>query len=475
MSTSSTKSTAHYSHIVSVPSCWICFESLPKPETIEERREREGNPIHSCECSLVAHVSCLLRWIGRAEDRRCPQCHSNLLIVPNPSVFSRLLNRAYTGVILLYNFQETAANITWYLARRSIWGGAFLYCFLGPDVFKLYFGDSLAEWVHHSLGFFILSTIYQAFETPVIQDYCRFSLPIMMIGGHYFTKEGLGLRQHWSSFPPSPAVTLFAMPFVKYFWDRFWDSFVRSSDLVTGGEEWAGSAGMTRFMLDIHRVPPRTFVLDSRDDIRIVNGDDDPDLPDWADDDHAFQLPADPRAKTIGTVHSVVVVESLPFVGWVVGQGLTKLAAAGGSSSSGWARWIFAPLRMLMGSRRTYAAVGDVLARAESAGTPIVLPKPGLASLLSPANLFDVLKHVEPVWWHMAIGMATWLVITDYSSLLHMISLRVDQRYRTVMNSARPASYARRVQGRFLNWVQGREYFTPGPAVGLAELEEEDD
>lgn len=48
-----------------------------------------------------------------------------------------------------------------------------LYLFLGPDVFAAYFGDRLGENIQHTAGFFLLSAATQAFETPVIQGYCR--------------------------------------------------------------------------------------------------------------------------------------------------------------------------------------------------------------------------------------------------------------------------------------------------------------
>lgn len=61
------------------------------------------------------------------------------------------------------------------MARKALYGGALLYMFLGPEIFCVYFGNSLAEWVHHSAGFFLLSAVFQSFETPVTQDYLRVS------------------------------------------------------------------------------------------------------------------------------------------------------------------------------------------------------------------------------------------------------------------------------------------------------------
>lgn len=61
------------------------------------------------------------------------------------------------------------------MARKALYGGVLLYMFLGPEIFSVYFGNSLAEWVHHSAGFFLLSAVFQSFETPVTQDYLRVS------------------------------------------------------------------------------------------------------------------------------------------------------------------------------------------------------------------------------------------------------------------------------------------------------------
>lgn len=91
-----------------------------------------------------------------------------------------------------------------------------------------------------------------------------------------------------------------------------WDGVIRKWTQ----RDWHGSPGFARFLLDIHRVPGRTFVMNSTDDIRLATHDD---LPDWAEDDFAFQLPADRRAQTIGSAYSITVIEAASFVGLAVG------------------------------------------------------------------------------------------------------------------------------------------------------------
>lgn len=165
-----------------------------------------------------------------------------------------------------------------------------------------------------------------------------------------------------------------------------WDDVIRRWT----NYDWFGSPGFARFLVDIHRVPGRTFLLNDRDDIRLAA---DEDLPDWADDDSALQLPADRRAKTIGTVFSITLTEALPFVGWFLGRTMNRWSAS--------EKWVFRPLKwLMMGFSRASAGVryvpADVaIARAAEAG---LLPKPGLASLLRPSRFAETLQNVEPVW-----------------------------------------------------------------------------
>lgn len=129
-----------------------------------------------------------------------------------------------------------------------MFGGTILHLFLGRPVFSTYFGPTLGENTQHIAGFFILSAILQGFETPVIQIYCRVSgghtapcqhsrsnlsslfqprpqsqqtaLPVALVLTKVLSKEGVGSRENWFSFPPTPAVTLLFLPFVKQMWDN---------------------------------------------------------------------------------------------------------------------------------------------------------------------------------------------------------------------------------------------------------------
>lgn len=222
-----------------------------------------------------------------------------------------------------------------------------------------------------------------------------------------------------------------------------WDNHIRAKT----GYDWHGTPGFARFLLDIHRVPGRTFIVNEADDIRLGVDDD---FPDAVDDDSALSLPADKRAKTIGTVYSIMRNQVVPFAGWCLGWGMRKLVRRGGFGSG-----VFGLLIDGRWGGRTWENMEVVLGRAAEAG---VLPKSGLASLIRPNRFFEVFKTLEPVWyardtigpgccwfaytlpfirWHMALGMSIWVLASDFVGLWHMDLILRDRDRRTISNSSR--------------------------------------
>jgi RING-variant domain len=83
----------------------LCLWSFSKSEhSLFNPAESEDPPrqwTHPCKCTLVAHESCLLRWIQTSQSDRsrapnalkCPQCGSTYELVSDDPMLLRILRR----------------------------------------------------------------------------------------------------------------------------------------------------------------------------------------------------------------------------------------------------------------------------------------------------------------------------------------------------------------------------------------------
>ena len=228
----STSTTANNSSKAVAPSepelrkCWICYAD-----------ETEDTPLNSewrspCPCNLVAHESCLLDWLADLENPKsprragttakmtCPQCKAEIRIARPRS--------------LVVDFVQT---IEWMLGRLVLPGVAFTLagtvwagcCAHGVSSMYLVFG-------REELGRILESGSQRAWNprlnvgVPLIPLVLIFSrtryaegllpvIPVLFFATHQPGRHELELDM-W---PPSPAVTFAALPYVKGFYNLFYE------------------------------------------------------------------------------------------------------------------------------------------------------------------------------------------------------------------------------------------------------------
>ncbi|KAJ7456941.1 hypothetical protein FB451DRAFT_1142846 [Mycena latifolia] len=130
--------------------CYICRDE-EKDATVPPRAW-----VHPCNCTLVAHESCLLEWIKSSEGtgreasaRQCPQCKTQYEVESkNPTVLRVL--RVIDKNLARVDFAFYLAGFYFVLRavyRAHIGYGAWaLRKYIGDEVFELLFTDDRANW-----------------------------------------------------------------------------------------------------------------------------------------------------------------------------------------------------------------------------------------------------------------------------------------------------------------------------------------
>ncbi|KAI9508053.1 hypothetical protein F5148DRAFT_1284464 [Russula earlei] len=146
---------------LSVKLCFICRE--------EERHDNPPDPpplwVHPCKCTLVAHESCLVRWIltqqrdfGRSRgELKCPQCGELYEFEGYNPVGLRFLNSVnralsrFGRVIILFCAGTLIVSFGAGIYLTCTTYGAFaVHEFLGPDMFRALLTANPTKWPWHA-------------------------------------------------------------------------------------------------------------------------------------------------------------------------------------------------------------------------------------------------------------------------------------------------------------------------------------
>lgn len=238
-------------HDLRVKLCYICREEEVLGAEPEDP-PREWT--HPCKCTLVAHESCLLRWIqasqsdyGRAPNAlRCPQCGSTYELISDDPMMLRILRR---GNRFLERIGRTF-TIFGIVGVMAVFGsgvyviltgyGAYaVKQFLGKEMFDLLLTDDPANWPWAAFFNFptlTLSLIGSRFHTVTVPNF----IPILFA---WPLSSPVGIRsrlfdQYWTNpdnasklalnstasplvWPPSPAVfAFFVVPLTRMIYNH---------------------------------------------------------------------------------------------------------------------------------------------------------------------------------------------------------------------------------------------------------------
>ncbi|TDL26873.1 hypothetical protein BD410DRAFT_782962 [Rickenella mellea] len=236
--------------------CFICREE----ETHDKPEIPPRKWVHPCKCTLIAHESCLLEWIGTAESnqdrtpesvRKCPQCGSKYEVYSNyplilqymdmSDVLLSMFGRAVTFVgvgAIVFSF---GAGI---YAMSTAYGAMAIQNLVGDEMYHLLLTDDPTNWPFHAwinlplIPISLICSQIPSFSNPVplhsiltlwpsVPPVVRPPSTSSYLGSAFGIFGGLQkeidihsrtLGDLFFSWPPSPLMINVAAPFVRVFY-----------------------------------------------------------------------------------------------------------------------------------------------------------------------------------------------------------------------------------------------------------------
>lgn len=205
--------------------CWICYTD-----------ETEDSPLNAewrspCPCALTAHEACLLDWLADLENPRsrrrngsgakmvCPQCKSEIIVTrPRSYVVDilRLVERV-AGRLVLPGMVFTVAGTVW--AGCCAHGVYSMYLVFGPEQAKRILEDSVdGPWnPGMNLGLPLIPLVLIFSRTRYAEGILP-AIPVL-----FFAAQNPGQEPDFDLWPPTPAMTFAALPYVKSFYGALYD------------------------------------------------------------------------------------------------------------------------------------------------------------------------------------------------------------------------------------------------------------
>ncbi|KAG8215394.1 hypothetical protein J3R82DRAFT_8995 [Butyriboletus roseoflavus] len=267
--------------------CYICRE--------EERYDAPGTPrawTHPCTCTLIAHESCLLRWIQSSQSTRsrasnalkCPQCGTPYELTSSNPWLLRWLDMGNKGLSLIGRVVSVGSLTvvvislgTGLYILSTAYGAYAVREFLGAEMFDILLTDDPSNWPWHSfinLPLIPLALIFSRLPlksnvTPLIPLLLAWptSAPVVGDGLNIIGtvsssssssptgqsgKDLFPLLPHW---PPPPFILgLFIFPIVREGYKRLFSQFSRWVLDSTPGPGGAENGQGQRGERDVQRV-----------------------------------------------------------------------------------------------------------------------------------------------------------------------------------------------------------------------------
>lgn len=207
--------------------CWICYTD-----------ETEDSPLNSewrspCPCALTAHEACLLDWLADMENPRarrrngngakmvCPQCKSDIIVTrPRSYVVDtlRLVERV-AGRLVLPGMVFTVAGTVW--AGCCAHGVYSMHLVFGSEEARQILEDSIdGPWnPGMNLGLPLIPLVLVFSRTRYAEGLLP-AIPVL-----FFAAHNPGQEPDFDLWPPTPAMTFAALPYVKSFYGALYDRF----------------------------------------------------------------------------------------------------------------------------------------------------------------------------------------------------------------------------------------------------------
>ncbi|KAJ6071771.1 hypothetical protein N7499_009785 [Penicillium canescens] len=205
--------------------CWICYTD-----------ETEDSPLNQewrspCPCALTAHEACLLDWLADMENPRsrrgngsaitmqCPQCKTEIVVTrPRSYVVDilRLLERV-AGRLVLPGMVFTVAGTVW--AGCCAHGVYSMYLVFGTEEAKQIMDESIdGPWNPGlNLGLPLIPLVLIFSRTRYAEGLLP-AIPVL-----FFAAHNPGQEPDFDIWPPTPAMTFAALPYVKSFYGALYE------------------------------------------------------------------------------------------------------------------------------------------------------------------------------------------------------------------------------------------------------------
>ncbi|KAF8126400.1 hypothetical protein EV363DRAFT_1434288 [Boletus edulis] len=268
--------------------CYICRE--------EERYDAPGTPprawTHPCTCTLIAHESCLLRWIQSSQSTRsraanalkCPQCGTPYELTSSNPWLLRWLDMGNKGlsmvgrVVSVGSLTVVVVSLgTGLYILSTAYGAYAVKEFLGTEMFDILLTDDPSNWPWHSFINLPLIPLALIFSRLPLKSNVTPLIPLLLawptsapVAGSALNRNGAAqstgsppptlqfgkdlfpLLPHW---PPPPFILgLFIFPIIREGYKRLFSQFsnwvLDSKAGPGGGEHGQGQRGER----DMHRV-----------------------------------------------------------------------------------------------------------------------------------------------------------------------------------------------------------------------------
>ncbi|EST05879.1 Zinc finger, RING-CH-type [Kalmanozyma brasiliensis GHG001] len=460
-------------------SCWICSEDdedpLPSSSQSSSSSAASSRPkrfVHPCKCTLVAHESCLLRWIDQSKRNHplqdhvtCPQCKAPYILINNKTPLLKVFEF----------FDKIVTRVEPYGAVAVVGGSVLIACTTyGCVAIRMFLGKDAASralaspWPWHYwidiplIPFALIASRLNVFESamtwvPTLVAFPITSIPMVTATaahGRLFERYVESSAFNARAYPPGPALTALLIPWIRAFYlalkRRVYRTVLKP---FYSGQRSDGSTRSTGTRRNRRRV-----IIVGDPDSYLVDGDAPlgaQPMPDGIGgpvaqvrDDRATD--DDSPTQTVYVTHHSFArlclgALSLPFVANLMGRVLARLAR------------LSPLLARFLGMRNVVPATSILSSFYTTKATPTssdATPSPIASLFRGQLPLFDRqppsyeedtfadrltllgsstrYDDLDPVWFRNAVGAGLYILVKDAGSLLYRY-LRLSQRDRTTI------------------------------------------
>ncbi|KAL0633766.1 hypothetical protein Q9L58_007305 [Maublancomyces gigas] len=202
--------------------CWICYTS----DAEEEAPKSDWKS--PCRCTLIAHESCLLEWIAdlqRSENNNsggkisCPQCKTQIRLKQKRSMVLEVVEGAGRAVGKAVPVLILAGVGSVVFVACTVYGVNTIYAVCGPEYANrvLLGPDSEFSWTWRlGIGLPLIPFVLVASRARTFES----ALPVLPL--IFFCHSD----PLYISFPPSPAITLALLPYLRVSYNSLWNRFI---------------------------------------------------------------------------------------------------------------------------------------------------------------------------------------------------------------------------------------------------------